>query len=81
MGSTLNGKSLPVGGQLLSLTLLHSKRPKLNRVLAFLSAIGLRFDSEKGGKKMKMVEILSQKVNPFTFDIMILCWRKRYKLR
>ena len=42
LGSTLKGKNRLPLEQFLSLTLLHSERPRLHTILAFLSAIGLK---------------------------------------
>ena len=46
---------------LISLTLLHSERPKLYTILVFLSAIGLRVELRRK-KKMKMAVLLSMKL-------------------
>ena len=43
--STLREKNLLLLEQIFPLTLLHSERPKLHTILAFLSAVGLRVDS------------------------------------
>ena len=50
-----------------TLTLLHSERPKLHRVLAFLSAIGLYSKNEGGGGG----GAASQKVCPFALNMHI----------
>ena len=58
-GSTLKGKNLLLVKQILRfysgscLTLLHSKWPKLHRVLAVLSAIGLRMGCLSKGTNRK----------------------------
>ena len=63
MGSTLIGKIFaPIGANYFNLsqhsfTLLHSERPKLYAILAFLSVIGLRMKANQ-----KMVELLPLKI-------------------
>ena len=42
--SVLKGKNLLLESKFFPLTLLHSERPKLHRVLAVLSAIGLKVE-------------------------------------
>ena len=53
------GLLLEIGSSDETLTLLHSERPKLHRVLAFLSAVGLRHMLRHGKKGPRCRGILT----------------------
>ena len=63
---------LPLKVNPFRLTLLHSEWPKFYRILAILSAIGLRFIWSKKFEdfQLKMAEWLPLEMNPFTITLL-----------